>query len=376
MAFQNVCIIGATGSVGSKLVEQIEEFDRPGLHANPTRIVGMVNKRGYIVDAGGIENPAALSGDRARFAESAVASTNLSDVLQRVRDEGLEGDVVFVDVTAESTRGMLDVHKLIVGTRQKLVTANKAPIAEFDMGDFRRLTDDRTLYRYNASVMAGAGAVPYLQDSVDLNDRVHSIEGCFSGTLGYICTGLEEGKTFSEVVAQAHSLKYTEPNPWHDLNGADVARKLIILARSAGYDVNMRDIDLTPFIPARYGDVADTQEFLSAIRAEDDRLRQEVTAAAAQGNVLRFVARFTKNGGAPHLSVGLTAVPRDGQLGQLKGTANLVKIVTEKRAPEGNPHIIIAQGAGTDKTAAEVRADLLRLLPNRTRTFTETNAQS
>lgn len=363
MAYQEVMIIGATGNVGSELVRQIEEHDVQG-HNNPTRIVGMANTRGMLVDPRGIRHAADLT-DRTAFAGVSREYKTLGDIVAATKDAGLEGEVIFVDATADKSPTMLALHRQIVETRQRMVTANKNPLSLFGAEDFEFLTADRTLYRYNASVMAGGDAVPFLQDARDLNERVESVRGCFSGTLGYICSALDEGRTFSEVVREACDKKYTEPHPWDDLNGLDVARKLLILARSAGFAVEMKDIKVEPLISASYGEIADVREFLEALRAEDAAFKDRIDASRETGAMLRYVAEMTVTDGVPALSVGLKPVSRETSIGRLRGTANLVEIVTDQRAPKESPHVIQAKGAGIEKTAAAIRADLLRMLPNR-----------
>src|SRR6185503_17098338 len=94
---------------------------------------------------------------------------------------------------------------------------------------------------YRCSVMAGADAVPFLRDLHDIGDAPSLIQGCFSGTLGYITSMLETGMPFSKILGQALAEGYTEPDPRDDLNGLDVARKLTVLARTAGHPVNLQD---------------------------------------------------------------------------------------------------------------------------------------
>src|SRR3989344_9096498 len=100
--------------------------------------------------------------------------------------------------------------------------------------------------------MAGSDAVPFLLDLRDLNETLYGIEGCFSGTLGYITSELDKGRKFSEILNETDSRGYTEPDPRDDLRGFDVARKIIVLARSAGHEVGIKNIKPQPFIPEEY----------------------------------------------------------------------------------------------------------------------------
>ena len=224
---------------------------------------------------------------RSVFNERSTVYEHLHELIDATQKAGLSGEVVFIDVTAERTPEMFELHRVIVEQRQKMVTANKNPLAQEGAHTFEHLTADRMLYRYNASVMAGGDAVRYLQEARDLSEPVRSISGCFSGTLGYICSELQKDRPFSEIVREAKEQGYTEPHPWDDLNGFDVARKLLILARSAGLEMDMNDITVEPFIPRHYGDITDALPFLESLRAEDEAFRSKVQEARSRDAVLR-----------------------------------------------------------------------------------------
>ena len=158
---------------------------------------------------------------------------------------------VIIDATAEPK--MLDLHRRIIRhTPMGIVTANKIPLATCDFETFQFLTDKVNRYGFSCTVMAGAEIVDILRDLKDINDLPSIIEGSFSGTLGYITSELEKGRKFSEIVAEAKRLKYTEKHPGVDLGGIDVMRKILILARTAGYDVKPENIMLEPMIPTSY----------------------------------------------------------------------------------------------------------------------------
>ncbi len=366
MPYQNVSIFGATGNVGSELTHQIVDLDQENRgHINPTRIVGLANKYdGYYLDAKGIKEAAQIVSVRSEFAYGAERYSDLKDVIKKACD-WLDGDVVFVDATADSSETMREIHRYIIDSRLKIVTANKNPIALCSAEEFDYLTKHRDQYGYNAAVMAGGDAVPFLQDSYDISDPVYRIEGCFSGTLGYVCSELEKGRLFSEIVKEAKELKYTEPHPWDDLSGLDVARKLCILARSAGYRIEFEDIQIESFIPKEYQDIKNTNDFMQSLHLLNEDFAKRVSSAAKQKKVLRYVASLEKTSNGPLLSVGLKEVDRNSPIGSLQGTSNIVAITTKLRAPENDPHVIRSKGAGLEKTAAAIRADLLKFLPGR-----------
>lgn len=362
MALQKVCIFGL-GNVGSKVVEQIVTEDGPDRgHENPTQIVGLITSKRMKLSVGGILEPSRFL-DRATMESEGDAHSGLSDVLRAIEQSELAHDVMFVDATADASSTMLEVHKKVLQMRSRMVTANKNPLARFSFNDFRELTRRPNVYRYNASVMAGGDAVPFLLDSQLISEPVFSIEGCFSGTLGFVASALEEGRPFSEVVRDAHAKRYTEPHPWDDLSGIDVARKLLILVRSAGFPLEFSQIHIESFIPAEYGKIPDVSEFLQALSRENENLKHRMDAARDQGKTLRYVASFQNlpdKGMA--MDVGLREVDISDPLGQLRGTSNLVKIITRDRAPAETPHVITSKGAGVVKTAAAIRADLAKFI--------------
>ena len=161
---------------------------------------------------------------------------------------------------------------------------------------------------------------------------------------------MEKGKLFSEIVNKAKDLGYTEPNVADDLNGKDVAKKILILARTAGFDINFEDIQLEPFIPENY------LENIDNISELNDYFKEKVIQASSKGCVLRYVARFEGN----KIKVGLEEVKKDSPLGILNETLNKLVITTSY-----GTYTIEAPGAGLEITAQNIRRDLLHQLDNR-----------
>jgi homoserine dehydrogenase len=185
-------------------------------------------------------------------------------------------------------------------------------------------------------------------------DRVEKIEGCMSGTLGYLCTQLERGVAYSKAITQARSLGYTEPDPREDLSGRDVARKALILAHTAGWPLEFADLTVEPMYPQSLSDVS-TQEFLEAVPTVDESYARRVAEARAQGRVVRYVARVSRTGG----TVGLAEVEPSSLLGALRGPANYFAFQTIRYSEE--PLVVSGPGAGPDVTAAGVLGDIFDL---------------
>ncbi len=357
---QNVYILGANGNVGSNVVKQIivKGDTDPKKHKNPTRIVGLAALEGYIYDPKGISDENALLFSEKKL--KTLKKATLDEILDEVISNPPEGCLIFIDVTA-GKKELLEFHKRIIDeTSFRIVTANKNPVAFCDYETFLRLTKNFKRYGYRVSVMAGAETISFLQDLKDLGDTPKKIEGCFSGTLGYICSEIEKGRNLSEVVREAKNNGYTEPHPKDDLNGLDVARKLLVLVRSAGIKAEMDDIEVEPFIPEKYLEEDDVEKFLDSIESLDMEFDIRVKTAREKGKVLRYVASY-ENG---KLKVYLREVPKDGPLGSLQGTLNKMVVVSEGY-PEESPYSVEAPGAGPFVTAENIRRDLLYRIDDR-----------
>ena len=356
---QNVFIIGATGGVGSTLVNQFydKQDTNPQKHVNPTRVVGLARNSWFYYDPEGIS---AREADRFVRGKIGAEFYNLECLAHFPKDDE---PVSFVDVTSLGQE-MLSFHTEVIDrTPHNIVTANKTPLVLCDYATFGRLTSRPKRYGHRCSVMAGAEAVDFIRDLKDLGDPLIEIVSCLSGTLGYDTSGLEDGKKHSEIVREAFGLGYTESHPREDLSGYDVARKIFILVRDAGYDVPFDSINLRPFVPKRYLNEKDPQVFMKRIEELDDYFASKVSKAANQGKVLRYVARFRLIGGKPRIDVGLTAVQKDSPLGNLKGTYN--KLIIRSGNYNSKPYITQAPGAGREITAQNIRRDLLGQLEDR-----------
>ena len=363
---QNIFIIGATGGVGSALIEQISQFDIGDLnHLHPTRILGVANtKRILLADPSSMplglswEHGENIKADMERMGR--LMHDRYASILGSMTLLGIKiSDIVFVDVTADSSRANLDFHLEVVRLGWSIVTANKNPLALSTPEEFRCLTKDRRRYAYRASVMAGWPAVSELLWAYDTKNIVTKIEGCFSGTLAYICSELEKWIQFSTIVRDAHTKKYTEPNPWDDLSGRDVMRKILILARTAGYSLSMEDIIIEPFIPEEYSRyTGDT--FWKEIATLNDSFRSQIQKLLSEGKTLRYIASFAFTDGHPQIIIQCREVLRDSPLGSLNGTHNKVVIETECFSTE-----FTRPWAGIKNTANSIRVDLADLLKER-----------
>lgn len=238
-----------------------------------------------------------------------------------------------------------------------VITPNKK--ANTQSMDFYRMlkaaaTSSDRHYLYETTVGAGLPIINSLRELVRTGDKVLEVEGILSGTLSFIFNTFSAERSFSKVVFEAKSLGYTEPDPRDDLSGVDVARKLVILAREMGHEIELSDVVIDPLLPAelRTGTV---DEFLSKLPAHDGAFLQMLKEAQAKNEILRFVGRIDEKGNA---SVALRRYSKDHAFARLNATDNIVAFKTTRYS---QPLIVQGPGAGPDVTAGGVFADILRL---------------
>ena len=232
--------------------------------------------------------------------------------------------------------------------------ANSAPLAYFrSLQQARR--EGGTHYLYEATVGAGLPIIQTLRDLRQTGDDITSIEGIFSGTLAYLFNVYDGSVSFSDIVRDAKQRGYTEPDPRDDLSGMDVARKLIILAREMGQELELSDVKLESLVP-RGLDTGSIEAFMSGLPQHDATMRQRFAAAKARGRVLRYVGRITARGEA---TVGVVELEGKHPFANIALTDNVVRFATSRYCD--NPLIVQGPGAGPAVTAGGIFADLLRL---------------
>ena len=338
------------GKVGRALADQLAAANDGSLGV---RVVGLLDRSGYVFEARGLSRARLL-----RLAQGKDEGTVLSKLggLPAAAAAGLAtiaghavSRPVLVDVTAEETGDML---RSALAHGFDLVLANKKPLAgppESYGGLLSAAAAAGRRIRYEATVGAGLPILDTFRKLVDSGDRVLSIEGCVSGTLGFVLSAVGAGKPFSEAVREAMARGYTEPDPREDLSGQDVARKGLILGRLLGYRGPAPAAE--DLVPASLRRVP-LARFVEALSSLDEDWRRRVARAAAKGEVLRYVVRAT----ASSVRASLLAVAADSPVGALQGTRNLISFTTRRYRTE--PLVITGPGAGPAVTAAGILNDI------------------
>jgi aspartokinase/homoserine dehydrogenase 1 len=291
--------------------------------------------------------------ERCDLSSGANQESVLDQILVQRKTKGL-----FVDATASETYPLL---RSAVAFGWHVVLANKKPlaVAQADFDDLFALARDRGVaIRYEATVGAGLPVLDTLAKLRAAGDEIISVEGCLSGTLGFLVNRMTEGCLFSQAVAEAIQAGYTEPDPRDDLGGMDVARKALILARTLGMRLDLADIEVEPLFPAEIARIPSlsSMELVAALRAGlDAGMQERVAAAARQGQVLRYVASINVLENV--VRVGLGALPTGSPMGRLSGSENLVLIRSKRYL--SNPLVVTGPGAGAEVTAAGVLGDVV-----------------
>jgi homoserine dehydrogenase len=348
------------GKVGAELLEGIRaqrtELERD--YDVVLRVVGVADRRGALVDEGGVD----LDRWREQLAAAPAAGPVTPETAPALLDAlARHPRPILVDLTA--AEGMEDVYEQAFRRGIDVVAANKRPLAIAP----RRLEALRHARRhhhrrwlYETAVGASLPVIGTLRRLVAGGDRVRAIVGSLSGTLGYLCTELAKGVPLSLATRWAMGLGYCEEDPRDDLSGRDAARKAVILARELGAAVSLEDVAVVPFVPGRLLGPGSPDALLAALRTHDEAALAEVRRLHADGRALRYLARIEPGAdGAVSVRVGPEGVDAADPAARLVGVEALVAFTTA-RHPD-RPVVVQGTGVGGANTAGGVLAEILRL---------------
>ena len=344
----NLFICGV-GTVGGKLIEQIRSqyetlMQRNGLKLN---VVGIASSKAGVYNRDGID----LDNYRELLKEPEAQGKSL-------KDEVLGMNIfnsVFVDCTA--SKDIASLYQTFLEHNISVIAANKIA-ASSDYENYMRLKKTArnrgVWFRYETNVGAGLPIIGTINDLRNSGDKILKIEAVLSGTLNFIFNEIAADVPFSETVRRAKEQGYSEPDPRIDLSGTDVIRKLVILTREAGYQVEQADVEKNLFVPNEYfdGSVDDFWKKLPQLDAGFEARRKKLEA---DGKRWRFVATMEDG----KTNVALKEVDANHPFYRLEGSNNIVLLTTERY--KEYPMLIQGYGAGASVTAAGVFANIMSI---------------
>ena len=341
------------GNIGSSwlslFVEQKAELEkRRGMNFE---LVAVVDSQTYWFDDQGID--ATSVGER--FDDEAIAN-NGNDWLERLGSIQGYDEAVVLDVTA--SQALAEKYLQIAQQGIHLISANK--VAGSASSEYYHQVQDAFAkisrhWLYNATVGAGLPINHTVRDLRESGDDIIALSGIFSGTLSWLFQQFDGTVPFSELVDLAWQQGLTEPDPRADLDGSDVMRKLVILARESGLDIEPENVKVESLVPEELQDLS-VDDFFDKASVLSEELAERLEKAHSQQKVLRYVARLEKNGKA---TVGVEALSKEHALANLLPCDNIFAI--ESKWYKDNPLVIRGPGAGREVTAGAIQSDLNRM---------------
>ena len=350
----DVVLLGV-GQIGREFMRMVP---RARVRVKPT-VVALIDRSGFIFNAEGITARQLSAYADAKAAGRALSS--FDEALTATAPEAVAwiarhalARPVLIDLTADET---IPTIRAALTAGMDIVLANKRPLSAplSQVAALRALaTTHNKRILHETTVGAGLPVMDSYAKLVQTGDRVLKIEGCTSGTLGFLLTEIGKGRPFSAALLDAMSRGFTEPDPRDDLSGMDVARKALILARMMGFTGELADVQVESLVPRAMQSLP-RATFLSRLAMQDAAWAERQSQADRQGRALRYVLEAT----ARRVSVGLSAVPLSHPLAGLRGTDNQIVFTTDRYRE--HPLVITGPGAGPAVTAAGVLNDVLQL---------------
>jgi aspartokinase/homoserine dehydrogenase 1 len=347
----NLFVTG-TGIVGTSLLKQLQKqhdllFSERRVKVN---LIGIANSRKMLIDRKGIDLEKCRD-----ILRSQGEKSDLPEFIQRIKKMNLR-DSAFIDCTADEK--VAATYAGILSGYISVVTANKiACSSKYSYyHELKRIAGEKGVrFMYETTVGAGLPIIKTIGDLVLSGDRILKIEAILSGTLNFIFNELGPDMPLSKAIRRAREKGYSEPDPRVDLSGIDVVRKILILSREAGYQIEQEDVQVERFLPEKCFE-GDLNDFFKEVEKYDEEFERKRTELIKENKKWRFFATLD-NGCA---SVKLIAVGSEHPSFNLEGSNNIVLLTTERYREL--PMVIKGYGAGADVTAAGVFADLMRVV--------------
>ena len=341
-----------TGNIGSTLFKQLRHQYRFLLEHNDLdiRVIGLSNSRKMYFHTDGVD---LAHWEKTLNEQGEVA--DLSGFIARMQQLNLP-NCVFIDNTASKLPPLY--YEQVFRSNISIVTCNKiANSGRYE--EYQLLRDTARAYGvdffYETNVGAGLPIVSVLRDLMMSGDRIVKIEAILSGTISYIFNNFKGNKSFYDVVKTAQELGYTEPDPRDDLGGVDFMRKMLILARDAGYALEVEDVELENILPASCLEAKSVDEFYTELLRAEDYFNEMKQKAESDNKVIRYIGAMEE--GKVHIR--LQYVDDQHPFYGLSGSDNVISFTTERYSER--PLVVKGPGAGAEVTAAGVFADLVNV---------------
>lgn len=341
------------GTIGGTMIDQIRDQHEKLLKENvDIKVLAITTIDGMILNEEGID----LTDWRSlmKKPDFPFGPQNVDDIIKFVKAKKTLNPV-FVDCTA--SYDLPERYLDILNAGMSIATPNKrANSMDINFYHELRRTANKMHRRflYETNVGAGLPIIDTLQNLYKSGDKLERFNGIMSGSLSYIFGKLDEGVPFSKAVMEAKELRYTEPDPRDDLEGKDVARKALIIARESGYDIELTDIEMFKVFPDFFDPSGTAEEFLEKLPQVDDYFKKKTAELKKENKVLRMGASI-KDG---KVSVGMMEIDQSDPLYGVRGGENAFVFYTERYQPI--PLTVKGYGAGAGVTAAGVFGDILR----------------
>ncbi len=335
--------IAGVGAVGNTLLTQVSKYGSE----RSLRVLGVCNRKHTL------------------WYDRKQSNYSLKNLLQSPAnswDEIIEklasyekGSVVFVDSTGSAE--VADLYPRLLKNKIHVVTpsklANTQSQEKFDLLH-HSAAENGVQFLYETNGGAGLPLIHAIKNLQYTGDKIIEISGVVSGTMTYLFSELDKGKSFSESVIQARTLGYAEPDPRDDLSGEDVARKFLILARICGLYIEREELEVESLIPDELKSV-DSVTFLEELHRFDESWKVRLDEANKVNHTLRYTGTLKEG----KIKVGIESVPKSSSIGQLTGTNNILSIKSRRYFDQ--PLIIQGPGAGKEVTAAGILADIISI---------------
>lgn len=336
------------GLVGKELLTQIRH-NFSASHPTQICVVGLADSRRMYFDPHGIdllewEGKLAQS-EQAMSLDAFIAEMSLLQLPHSV----------FVDCT--SSLSVADTYQAILQLGVPVVTPNKkANSSSFSSYCMlkRVARENGVRFLYDANVGAGLPMIQTVQSLSRSGDKIVKLEAILSGTLSYLFNVFDGSVPFSQVLREAQEKGYTEPDPRDDLNGMDMARKFLILARESGLELEMDDVAIERFLPQECFEAPTVAQFYDQLAHFDEEFTARVTQAASRGKVLRFIGTMEEG----QIVLSLKAIGSDHPFFSLSDTDNIASMTSRNYSK--NPIVIKGPGAGATVTAASVLSNVIQ----------------